>query len=478
MRRGDFRERGAADWTHDGSCRPEQSLWSVEQFHAALRLKQEREGLKTDIFMECRKFQLSPRGLEQASVLESKDFRFIVGGCEYACCRFQACFFSRRVCRLLMSDTAVDHLVLKVEDAEHRFNSIIGLMSGGSIDITVENASFLERCARELENEELLAFIVEYKLESQNLNLADVVERIHLKHEFHRNPEDEIKYIAGHFHELDLSFVSKLSVDELEEVLESPALKLKSEDQLLDLIFGLITKSDQSYSSLLRNVQFQFLEQAHLNQFLDRVFPDLVDASIWSAMCKYVRMFSESSAKEALLTSERYYFWTCMSSEGPFNGIISRLTEKYGGNVHRRGAVDITASSNYYNECYQVVDYGWNGWWFTDKEPNAYIQFDFKHRAVSVSEYSIRSNGSTGGFHLLSWVIEASVDGSDGSWEVIDSRTTNDLNGRFIVKTYQCNQQSNKFFRYIRLRQTAKNSGGQDNLFLSEIEFFGRVKEP
>ena len=64
----------------------------------------------------------------------------------------------------------------------------------------------------------------------------------------------------------------------------------------------------------------------------------------------------------------------------------------------------------------------------------------------------------------------------DGStWEAVDKRNTQDLNGKYIVKTYECSKRSDRFVRFVRLRQTGKNSGGNDILFLSEIEFFGNL---
>lgn len=427
--------------------------------------------------MVDRSFQLSTAGIMQAAPLQTHDFTFIVGGTEYPCCRFQACFLSKRVCQILLGTASVDELILDIEDDQHQFNDVISLMNGAEITITDANASFLEQCARQLENYELLSSTVSFKLENTDFNLSNVIERIRLKCEFCGNTEAEISYLASEFHDLDSSFVAQLTVDELDQVLNSPSLKLKSEDQLLEIILSLVTERGKEYSTLFRHIQFQFLEPANLDRFLDLIFPDFVDGTVWQLLCKYMRMFSQSDHKDELIANQRYYFWTCHWSQGPFAGIISHLSEMCGGNVHEHGVVDITASSSYYNQCHQVVNYGWEGWWFTEKEPNAYIMFDFKYRSVSLSGYTLKSNGSTGGFHLLQWVIEASDDASDDSWEIIDSRDTYDLNGRFIVKTYECNHKNSKFYRFVRLRQTGKNSGGQDNLMLSEIEFFGRLKE-
>ena len=132
--------------------------------------------------------------------------------------------------------------------------------------------------------------------------------------------------------------------------------------------------------------------------------------------------------------------------------------------------MNITASSNMRGQCHQVTDHGWNNSWFTKNEPNSWICFDFKDKTVSLTKYSLKSDGWRWN-HLIQWVIEGSNDG--GSWEELDSRNTQDLNGNSITKTYDCQSMRSKSYRYLRLRQTGKNSSGWDYLRLSEIEFFG-----
>ena len=50
--------------------------------------------------METASFELSARGVGDAASVELRNFVFVVGGVEYECCRFQACFVSGLVRRL------------------------------------------------------------------------------------------------------------------------------------------------------------------------------------------------------------------------------------------------------------------------------------------------------------------------------------------------------------------------------------------
>ena len=145
------------------------------------------------------------------------------------------------------------------------------------------------------------------------------------------------------------------------------------------------------------------------------------------------------------------------------------------GNVHEKGIVEITASSNSYNQCHQITNYGWNDYWHTRNDENSWVRFDFKTRRVYLKSYSLKSGG-WGCNHLLHWCIEGSEDGN--KWTVIDNRDTQDLNGNYIVKNYECHtdRTGDEFYRYIRLRQTGKDSGNYSYLILSEIEFFGLLE--
>ena len=89
---------------------------------------------------------------------------------------------------------------------------------------------------------------------------------------------------------------------------------------------------------------------------------------------------------------------------------------------------------------------------------------------MNLTGYSLKSGYA---YHLLKWVIEGSNDAED--WKVLDSRDTGDLNGKWIVKTYSCSSSGSESYRYLRLRQTGRNSEGRDCLVLSAIEFFGKL---
>jgi hypothetical protein len=158
--------------------------------------------------------------------------------------------------------------------------------------------------------------------------------------------------------------------------------------------------------------------------------------------------------------------------DSPWSGLISHLGNSCFGNVHEKGLVEITCSSNYRNHCWDVVNYDWNNYWHTNDSANSWIQFDFKDWVVSLTHYSLKSDGYISN-HLLKWELSGSTDCN--RWVVLDQRQTNDLNERYTTKIFSCSAAGSgaDFYRYIRLQQTGKNSAGYDYLMLANIEFFG-----
>jgi hypothetical protein len=110
------------------------------------------------------------------------------------------------------------------------------------------------------------------------------------------------------------------------------------------------------------------------------------------------------------------------------------LTELCGGNVHAKGLVAISCSSNERNQCWDVVNYDWNKYWFTSNSPNSWIQFDFKDQPVSLSHYALKSDGN-GDCHLLQWALQGSVDRN--SWTDLDRRNTQELNRNNVTQIFR-----------------------------------------
>ena len=161
----------------------------------------------------------------------------------------------------------------------------------------------------------------------------------------------------------------------------------------------------------------------------------------------------------------------------PLDGIIAWLTRECGGNVHREGVVKVTASRRGGGQPENVVDFGSNSHICTTNSPNSWIRYDFVGWRVTPTSYSITSYGDGPGYdHPRSWVFEVSNDGSEGSWDVVDSRENNkELNAKLVTRTFAISAPPSGSFRFVRLRQTGKNHAGNDFLEISALELFGTL---
>jgi hypothetical protein len=270
--------------------------------------------------------------------------------------------------------------------------------------------------------------------------------------------------LASHFYELEESLLKAIGHSALSKVLHSDKLRIASEDSLLDSIVEFGT----DHFDLLGCLHTEYLSQTGMLRLLDSISREEMNDELWASLCHRLLLFvpSKKLPKSRFLGPE-----FALDSSAPFKGIIAHLTAECGGNVHSRGIVVITASSSARSACHQVVDYTWTDYWFTNGNANSWIQFDFKTRSISPSNYTIKSAGN-GSHHLVKWSLVGSNDGT--TWIDLDRRETNELSGNYIVKSYECaSVPSSSFFRFIRLTQTGKNSSGQDNLMLANLELFG-----
>jgi hypothetical protein len=144
---------------------------------------------------------------------------------------------------------------------------------------------------------------------------------------------------------------------------------------------------------------------------------------------------------------------------------------KCGGNVHDKGAVEITASSVLYGKPQNAADFGDKDLYFLSQEkPGQWICWDFKMLRIEPTHYTIRTH--SGPSYLKSWAVEGSDDGA--SWTEIDRRENNsDLNANLSVKTFAVSRSGS--FPRIRLRQTGPNHRGDNCLVLRAFKVFGAV---
>ena len=398
---------------------------------------------------------------------EDPDFTFIVGDMEYKCCRFQACFVSDKVCRVMACDRTMDQFRISTEDHDQMFRCIVDLMNGTPIVVNASNIGFLKSVAQELENGEILSYIAEIEFQDEP-TLANVVERLHMKRAITHDLNTETAFIAANFYRLPSAVVNTLDLDDFEMVLGHPALKLGSEDQLFEILSRAIDH-DKRYLQLLRLVHFQHLCLDNLRLFMDLVFPDLIDKSLWQEISKC--MVQQRAGKGSSLTACNRYPVQCPTEGASRIDVFQLLRQKHRTKILGYDVVAVTASSTSFGLCRDVIDPNNVHDWRSGYEPSPFLAIEFKDITVRVNAYRIK----TGHYGFpRSWVIEGSQDASEGSWEVIDSKTMNLNRSNTFSELFVCRAPSG-FYPHIRIRQTGKNAFGTDCLTLCGIELYGDV---
>jgi hypothetical protein len=386
------------------------------------------------------------------------------------CSRFEAAFISPRITAVLLQDPTIGEYEIEV-DSEEGFDSacienLISLSRNGLFEVTDSNFNFVKRIAKSLGNSELWEGLRELMSDGREIDSSNVLDRLSLCDSLDVSAPMELDYLSSHFYEIEQNVLKQISHGDLKTVLESEQLQLLSEDALLDFVLELGT----DHFDLLGCLQTEYLSRLGMSRLLESISREEVDESLWRSLCRRLLLFVPLPDLPASRFAPREFRF---DSSHRFKGIISHLSSEYGGNVHTQGIVSITASSTAWSACHQVADYDWTGYWYSRREPTAWIQFDFKSREISPTHYTIKSDG--GSYHLLKWSLDGSNDGT--SWINLDRRETNDLNECYTVKSYDCATvaSSSSFFRFIRLTQTGKDSHGDDYLQLANLEFFGKV---
>jgi hypothetical protein len=430
--------------------------------------------------------ELSSQGLERAAAFGDDGFKFIGRGFELECTQFQAAFISPRVHLLLQEDRTVNSLFIETKTDEIDGPRIIELLreliNGVSIVPDPAHYPSLFELAAFLGNTELLNQLTDdIKIESET-----VCSRLRKGYSCGQSIDEAITFAASHLYELDFEEIALLDLSLIESIVSSPALRLKDENSLLELI----RMVDCDGPILHRYLCSEYLTGEHMTAFLDFLSCSDLDPLIWSSVSGRLLLPSlpgksdDSSIARATFVNRDLVLMSPNPSLGAelwmqepklLDGIISHLAKKHGGNVHEKRIVTISSKSIRSGSLKNVADVTSESFLDSNDEPSQWISWDFQKMVVQLTCYTIKSAC------LKSWIVEGSVDGKN--WTEIDRETNNrhfDLRawdywpgagiGAFPV--------SNRAgFRFIRLMQTGKNHYGNDALSLRAVEFFGTLCE-
>ena len=238
-------------------------------------------------------------------------------------------------------------------------------------------------------------------------------------------------------------------------------------------------EKDRKYSSLYEYVEFINVCAEGMNKFTEIFDFNDMTKSTWETI---VRRLNEpikacfSSTKHER-TKKRLHI-EIGNKNNEFDGILNYLQNN--GNI--RDEVNITCSSINVGDPFNLLQYNNKQNYFqTQDETNSWICFEFKNHAVIPSGYIIRSYCDENESHPKTWKFEGSNDLQ--SWATLDSQTNNDSlrgGGRVHLFPISGNEDKDKPFKYLRIRQTGSNwyeyeNGSYYDLLMNTFEIYGRV---
>lgn len=461
--------------------------------------------------MNKKSISLSSAGLQNIILNQNNDenhFTFIFGEHELKINKIFAEFISPAVSRLHQIDPTVDSIninelfssfpisspfKLKSLFTDNIISHIERLSKGFTIDITKEEGFKIQIISVLLENEELYDNIRHiYPISIDETNIDLYIRQLQAFQSNSRlsnryNYPDILNYISKNFSTIKKNKLIKLPRSILYQIINSEHLQIESEDSLFDFIQKVFltdetTEDDYTLPDFLERVNVLGLSDSRFHKFLKIVTLENLTNPLWSKLCKLLNQSFKAMKKRKHYPQSFEYDET---QENKFKGIINYLTQKSGGNIHDKKVVKVTASSTY-SEYYpkNVVDLDRTDTFFeavNDNKPDEWLKIDFKNFKIKPSFYSIRSGNMHGGkgyYHLRNWVIEGSNTDEDNDWKILDKRDEVDfLDGKNAAHVFSIQEKldQNEGFRFVRIKSTGVDTGGNYIFSLSALEFFGTI---
>lgn len=410
-----------------------------------------------------------------------EDFLFIVNGKEFHTKRLIADLLSKKICHIHYTDPTVDKYIINTE-SEGDFSHILNLVKFTHNDVPENEVPFLIEIVNKLENDSIE--ITEQK-ETRKITMDNAIDLLQ-KHEqnssiYSKNYQNEIEFISSHFHKITESEkekLSKLKISTLLEIFTNKKLKLKSEDQLFEIINKLYSKNSE-YSILYEIVDFLNLSAESMHEFTSKFDINDLTHGIWEQICE--RLNQTEKRIQNNKSMDRFAFKSFEYSENkPFSGILNYLMQQNKGKISDE--INLTASSYFsQNEKYQIQNITSfeeeNNGFATNSIEGSWICVDFKDKRIIPTYYSIKIIGSYfygSSYCLKNWAIETSNDNKE--WEVIDEVSNySEFGGSLSTRTFKIEKQPKNEIKYIRIRLTGKDSLGTYYLGLNSFEIFGHL---
>lgn len=263
----------------------------------------------------------------------------------------------------------------------------------------------------------------------------------------------------------------------IESIIGHQSLQLESEDSLLEFVNELYAK-DREMVDLYSYVDFINVSKNEMRKYVELFEKDDLTGGLWMRLCE--RLCEE----DEIDLSKRYQngsksvrnktdIWMEIMYVGQeFDGLLNFLRNK----ASIQDEINISCSSLSHGVLETIYQFeGKESSCWTNNSPNSWVCFEFKRHEIIPKHYTIRTyRYGVNGTHLKSWILEGSRD--HNSWTILDEE--NDcsyLNGANFIHTFGIQNESNKSFKYLRIRQTGAAWNNTHYFRINCIEFYGQL---
>ena len=461
--------------------------------------------------MNSKTIILSSAGIKNI-IEEEREFTFIFGEQEVPMKNIYSEFISPIVSHIHHSDPTIDRFQFTTKTNISKFinddffkEDIVELFKeisqGNKIHINEDQINNMRIISIFIGNDELFSQLNELQpIDQTDIDkLLEFIEIIEItKFQFSYEFDGLFDSISSNFSQINKEKIKTLPTKIVFKILSNDHLKIETEDSLFDFINEFFenkeTESEETEEidettpqkvHFYELVDIKKLSEEKFVSFLHKIDRNDITGNLWNNLLD--RFIQHQGGGEEKTNTNRYsaplvkQFLFDGQKENELSGIIRFLTNESGGNVHDKGCVSVTGSSECSSSCLAkfAVDFDNKATRFrSNSEANSWLRYDFKERKVRPTHYSITSKPcGQGDYHPQHWVIEGSNTG-ENDWKILDTRNgITVLNAKSVTHTFDIQEKlkPDEFFRFLRIRQTGKNAAGTDYLGLSALEYFGSL---
>jgi len=419
--------------------------------------------------------RLSSKGIRNIeSYLTEKDFSFICSEKVYECSKVFAVFCAPRVLLSLQSDGLMNSFC--ISDQDNSFEKFLCLVRGEEIALNTALSYQLFSIAQQLGNNEVMDLCKTF-LSKNVINISNVIDLIVNNKKCGLPIENEISFLIGEISNIKLNKLFEIDPYIIRDILNHPQFPEESKNVIIAQTLKTQGNKAQCLVELLNP---QTIDDVILSIILNVLNPSEITVPIWELMFQILnsKQTRVPISKPSMVPTKSVNF----DSKVPLEGIINDFRKRCRKNPHDSQMIVITPSSKVHLEAHKIIDPHNKEYWlsddtpFTNDTPNFTI--DFKKRKVLLKSYTLKTlNYPAGNYHMKSWVVEISCNGSE--WKIIHSvQNSPILNSKAKIENFSVSQSEECIpSRYIRIRMTEENYYNTKQMCLAGIEVFGDIFE-